>query len=55
MKPLFPRFNTSLKVATFLHMKLNFKRLAAEKATINLANRGWIFGLKIELTEINYQ
>ncbi len=30
-------------------MKLNSKMLAAEKTTFNLANRGWIFGLKIEL------
>jgi hypothetical protein len=29
-------------------MKLYSKMLAAEKAIFNLANRGWIFGLKIE-------
>ncbi len=45
MKQLFPRLNTNLK---FLQMKLNSKMLAAEKAIFNLANRGWIFGLKIE-------
>jgi hypothetical protein len=48
MKQFFPRFNTNLKVVTFLQMKLNYKMLAAEKAIFNLANRGWIFGLKID-------
>jgi hypothetical protein len=47
MKQLFPIFYTNLK---FLQMKLNSKMLAAEKGTFNLANRGRIFGLKIELT-----
>jgi hypothetical protein len=55
MKQFFPRFNTNFKVVAFLQMKLNYKILAAEKAMFNLANRGWIFRLKIELTQINYQ